>query len=59
MNETLGMMNWATNRETIGAILNFSHGNPGTLCVVKQTSEKNGIGHVAWFLSSVVLDAMI
>jgi hypothetical protein len=29
MNETLGIMNWATNKEMMGAILNFSQGNPG------------------------------
>lgn len=49
-----GIMNCATNSDATGATLNFNDGNPGTLCVSKHTSEKNGIGQVGCVRSIVL-----
>ena len=45
MKLTLGMMNCAAKSDTIGATLYLRYGIPGTTCVSKHTSEKNGTGH--------------
>mmetsp|Transcript_14248 Transcript_14248/g.21373 ORF Transcript_14248/g.21373 Transcript_14248/m.21373 type:complete len:98 (+) Transcript_14248:965-1258(+) len=50
MNDTRGMMNWAINKDTTGAILNLSCPNE---YVEKQTSLKKGTGQVGCFRSNV------